>query len=194
MRTQIKISLAIVGMSSFFGSAGSAFAFFAMDTSLTLGDHSIFGKCEMIITDNEPYSHMNSHCNVVKDDLPIWELDLTNFVLGWPRSGPRHDTWVFLQGTAPEANSEYCVEFGEPFGTFPLTVYFGHHSDSSQNTEEPGDSTCKLAVPQVKAHYQAYCIGSYVWVFSVTSLIPGVHRSYRTVAQPLLCWEFAVIE
>lgn len=192
MRTQIKALLPIFAIILFLGSTESAFAFWATNTDLTINDNSIFGKCEFIISDEEPYSHMNSHCDLDKDGFKVIGHDLSTYELGWPRSETLHEVWFLLKNGAPQANSEYCTKFGYVGGDWPLTVTLGHHSNSNQNATFPGEDTCDTAEPQVKAYFQLFCFGAYELVFSVNGLDPNVHVSYRLINNPGICWEVAV--
>lgn len=70
---------------------------------------------------------------------------------------------------------------------------FGHYQVSDQNLLYPGHQTCMTAEPEVKAYYQQQCFGSWVWVFSVDTLIPGVHLSYRLESDPIFCWAVGAV-
>ncbi|MGH7928367.1 MAG: hypothetical protein ACREQV_11285 [Candidatus Binatia bacterium] len=161
------------------------------DTDLTLESDYVWGTCDLFITEDEPYSHMSSPCKLYKDDLAIIGHNIVSYVLGWPRSAPLSKVWPLLSPSVPQANVTYCASFGYLWAEYDLTMYFGHHSNSNQNLIKQGHATCKTAVPQVKAYYQTQCVGGFVWVWSLDSLIPGVHFSYRKVIDPLFCWAFA---
>jgi hypothetical protein len=148
MRAHIRILLAITVMSSSFSPAKTAFAAILEYANIHLGDDYMNGDCELVISDDEPYSHINSHCNLDKDNnltdlLPgtlIKGRNLLGYEIGWPRSNPNDLQpffWGLLTLVNPVANSTYCVRFGEWWGVDDpddvLRVTFGHHSDSSKN-------------------------------------------------------------
>lgn len=73
-----------------------------------------------------------------------------------------------------------------------LRVEWGHYSNPGPPyifTE--GKEPCDFAEPQVKAYFQTFCLGAFIWVYSVDSLIPGLHLSYRIAADPLICYAVA---
>jgi hypothetical protein len=197
MKTRTKALLTAVLITEAFGAGGSAFAALNADTVLDLENSVIFGNCVLSVTVLEPYSAFNSNCNLDKNDITIWPIPLPGYYIGYPRSTVWTKTWPFLRPVPPEANARYCARFGIWTGGIyypedPLHVEWGHYSNPALNKVTEGDEMCETAVPQVKAYYQTQCLGTYVWVFSIESLVPGLHLSYRNVSSPLACWAVAI--
>ncbi|MGH8194596.1 MAG: hypothetical protein ACREQ8_09385 [Woeseiaceae bacterium] len=201
MRTHTKTLFVIVTLSWSICTAGMASAAIERDTDLVVGTDVAFGNCELeLVTPNEPYSHMYAPCRLEREyrdengDLHVQvlkEFDLVNFEIGWPRLDLYNKLWPLLTPNPP-GGSTYCARFGEvQLGKIPLGMIFGHHENVNQNLLLLGRWTCVEVGPEVKAYYQPQCLGAFVWVGSVEFLIPGVHLSYRKVANPLVCWVVA---
>lgn len=192
MRTQVKILLTIVVMSSLLGPARLAFADIFVDTNLTLGGDVIFGDCNINISTSAPYTHFSGDCDLDKNDIRIAGHPISNIEIGFPRSVIWTRIWILLKPGAPQANAVYCAKFGEYYAPEDaLFLSFEHYLHEDLDAEIVGHETCKTAVPQVKAYYQTQCLGAFVWVFRVESLVPGLHLSYREVGAPLACWAVA---
>ena len=176
MRTQVKILLTVVIMSSSIAPARTAFAAIFRDTNLTLGGDVIFGDCNINITALEEYTHVSGDCDLDKNDIEIAGHHIANYEIGWPRSEIWTRIWVLLKPGAPQANAVYCARFGEYSAPEnALFLSFEHYLHEDLDIDIVGHETCQTAVPTVKAYYQVQCLGAFVWVFRVESLVPGLH-------------------
>lgn len=149
MRTSIKILCAIVVISASLGPVESAIASITIDTELALESDHIYGNCRLIITTNEPYSHLNSNCNLDRNDITIFGHELSGYEIGYPRQTTMTKTWQLLWPNAPQGNYRYCSRFGIWWGIGDpddvLRVQWGHYADPNQNIVTEGDATCETA-------------------------------------------------
>lgn len=157
---------------------------------LNLFNTMIGGTCSFRIGKNDPYIAVNGPCVLERNGTSIASTENPRSVLPPPR-----ETNLTLVSTgnivnsAPIADAVYCHRFGENDANF--TIVFGHQDPLGDNLEIAGDKTCKSATPQLKAYFQQFCLGSFVWVYSTYSLVPGVHLSYRVDSAPVICWAVA---
>lgn len=158
--------------------------------SVSLGDNIVVGKCNFRIGQSDPYDVIDGPCVTSRDGTPF--MNALN-----PRPFPPaprdkilqvYYTSVFQLHT-PIAGSNYCQRFGGNDAN--RSILFAHQGSGPPLVKE-GNVNCKSAEAQVKAYWQEFCVGSFVWVYNEYSLIPGVHLSFRRISQPLLCFAAAV--
>lgn len=120
------------------------------DISLSILETLVNGGCELVITSDEPYSHVTSGCTLLQMD-PSGQVvrqdprPISGFEIGWPRPGPP-DPAIFDWPTLllkPKAGETYCQDFGDNNDM----VFFGHHSDPNQNTSRLGKDGCATVPP-----------------------------------------------
>lgn len=193
MKTKMRSSFAIALVASAL-TPGVAFAFIIVDTTQNLGSNYIHSACSVSVSTNEEVYGFSSACNLDEDNITIKGEPLPDQDIGYPRQSPYFEVWQLWKLGAPKADARYCTRFGLADGpNEPLYVAWKYIDDPFGTYRAlPGDHTCRTAEPQVKAYYQVQCFGAFVWVFSVDSLIPGVHLSYRLESDPSFCWAVAV--
>jgi hypothetical protein len=182
------LALVTAGSLAFAGVDRFGFIFF--------DDDKIRGKYTFGITTSEPYSHINADCETLKmvvggpQQLAFEPID--SFEIGHPRSEYKEWDWDTTYLGAPVEDQLYCQYMGySGLSEYPK-IDLGHHDPNGENTTIDGDTDCKTPPPKIKTYFGLYCIGPFVYMVSVASIDPNIHKSYQYVSGNPICWEVAV--
>ena len=110
-----------------------------IDVNLNFLDTVVSGNCELLLSHDEPYSHISSACTLNKGESAENSVTISNYEIGWPRPviPPFYKTWPTLS-VNPEGETEYCQVFADYFGDINL----GHHTNSNENLALEGIQYC----------------------------------------------------
>lgn len=119
------------------------------DVTLDFLETVVSGSCVFWISDNEPYSAINSDCNLLKAGQVVNNAPISGYSLGdYPRDNDpigSYYTWPTID-LNPSGGQQYCEELGylEPHHNAGWII-LGHNSNPELNSQWPGASSCDNA-------------------------------------------------